>query len=193
MLTIGSSGLPRARPAGAANRVARHRRHRGSSGATMVEFVLVAPLAFLLLCSIVVVAIIATNFVQLTNAARDGARVAAICGNSSSAQMPDGSGGCSFSAVQTYITEHLVGVPSGSVVPSVYVCSPTQSTACSSTAACSSLTVGACNCQAGQIVEVDMQYDQPLYLPVVSTLMQTSPPGNGTRRLFASAQATCEQ
>lgn len=173
-------------------------RRRGASGVTLVEFAFVAPVAFLLICGIVVVGIVATNFVQLSNAARDGARVAAICGSNpaDTTQMPDGSGVCSFSAVQTYITKHLVAVPSGSVTPTLYVCSADQTSSCATSGTECTLDssgYGICNCQAGKIVEVDMQYDQPLYLPLISTLLQTSPPGNGTRRLLASAQATCEQ
>ena len=47
------------------------------------------------------------------------------------------------------------------------------------------------NCQAGRVVKVDMTYDQPLYLPLISNVFETKP--NGTRTLTASAQATCEQ
>ena len=36
-----------------------------------------------------------------------------------------------------------------------------------------------------------MSYDQPLYLALVSWVFQNKP--NGTRTLYASAQATCEQ
>lgn len=187
-------GAGTARPA---RHPARRRRH-GSRGVTLVEFAFVAPVGFLLICAIVVVGIVATNFVQLSNAARDGARVAAICGSnpSDTTQMPDGSGVCSFAAVQAYITKHLVAVPSGSVTPTLYVCSADQTSSCATSGTeCTidSSGYGICNCQAGKIVEVDMQYDQPLYLPLISTLMQSNPPGNGTRRLFASAQATCEQ
>ena len=68
-------------------------------GQAMVEFALIAPAGFLLLLSILVVGIIVTNYIQLANAARDGARVAAICGSSTTAQMPDNSGQCTPSGV----------------------------------------------------------------------------------------------
>src|SRR2546425_624963 len=72
--------------------VARPHRRGCRDGVSMVEFALLAPTGFLLLLGIVVVGIVVTNLVQLTNAARDGARAAAICGSVATAQMPDGSG-----------------------------------------------------------------------------------------------------
>ena len=160
-------------------------------GVSMVEFTLVAPMGFLLLLGIIVSGIVVTNFVQLTNAARDGARMAAICGSGVNlnppTQMPDGSGPCSDSAIVTYITNHLVAVPL-SARPQIFVCSATEA----ANGTCSSLgTQSLADCQPGRIVEVDMTYDQPLYLPLVSNVLETNP--NGTRTLTASAQATCEQ
>jgi Flp pilus assembly protein TadG len=160
----------------------------------MVEFAFIAPVGFLLLLGIVVVAIIVTNFIQLTNEAREGARIAAICGAGSiskPAQMPDGSGDCTDAKIEAYITAHLVAVPGGSVNPTIYVCTPAQA---ASGGGCNATNgqPGIHNCygQAGSIVQVDMSYDQPLYLPLVSSVFQTNP--NGTRTLKASAQATCE-
>jgi hypothetical protein len=153
-----------------------------------VEFSFVAPMGFLLLLGIVVAGIIVTNFIQLTNEAREGARIAAICGAGPSVPMPDGSGTCSDVAIQNYITNHLVAVPGGSVTPAIYVCTPTQA----ASGLCSTQgSQGIANCygQQGAIVEVDMSYDQPLYLPLVGSFFQTKP---GVRTLKASAQATCE-
>jgi Flp pilus assembly protein TadG len=184
----------------AGRRVLSLRRHgsRRTRGQAMVEFALIAPAGFLLLLSILVVGIIVTNYIQLTNAARDGARVAAICGSSITAQMPDNSGGCTPTAVAAYITQHLVALPAGTVTPQIYFCTlaQVQSGTCSSSAnLCSTLATAAgttfCQCQHGAILEVDMYYDQPLYMPLISNVFQTQP--NGTRRLQATAQATCEQ
>lgn len=161
------------------------------SGVGMVEFSLVAPFAFLLFMSVVVVGIVITNLIQLTNVARDGARIAAICGSVAGTPMPDGSGTCSGLAISTYITTHLVSIPGGSVSPQIYVCSPDQASTCSSSTASCSTSASICQCQPGKIVEVDMAYDQPLYVPLVSNVLQTS--SNGTRHMTASAQATCEQ
>jgi Flp pilus assembly protein TadG len=167
-------------------RAYRHRRRAGE-GSTLVEFALVAPIGFLLLLGIIVSGIVVTNFVQLTNAARDGARIAAICGHVANAPMPDGSGLCSDAAIQSYITNHLVAVPL-SQTPLIFVCLPDDA----AHNQCATLgQQGIHNCQVGRIVEVDMSYDQPLYLPLVTNLFQTKP--NGTRLLQASAEATCEQ
>jgi Flp pilus assembly protein TadG len=164
----------------------------------MVEFTLVAPMGFLLLLGIIVSGIVVTNFVQLTNAARDGARIAAICGSgvnlTPATPMPDGSVDalgnpipCSDTAVVNYIANHLVAVPL-STRPQIFVCSAQQA----ANGTCSVLgTQSLADCQPGRIVEVDMTYDQPLYLPLVSNVFENNP--NGTRTLTASAQATCEQ
>ena len=157
----------------------------------MVEFALIAPIAFVLILCIVVVGIVVTNYIQLTNVARDGVRAAAICGEgsiSSPAPMIDGSGSCSDTALSSYITAKLVTVPAGSVSPLIFVCTAATAGACSSFALANGFQ--GCYGQSGRIIEVDMYYDQPLYVPFVSTLFETN--SNGTRRLLASAQATCE-
>jgi Flp pilus assembly protein TadG len=160
----------------------------------MVEFALLAPLGFLLLLSIIVVGIVVTNYIQLTNDARDGARVAAICGSSTTAQMPNGAGACTPALVATYITAHLVALPAGSVTPQIYFCTAAEvqsSTCTSSSNLLSASGTSFAQCQPGSIFQINMSYDQPLYFPLLSNLFQTKP--NGTRTLSASAQATCEQ
>lgn len=162
----------------------------------MVEFAFVAPVGFLLLLGIIVTGIVVTNYIQLTNAARDGARLAAICGGGTWTQpgapsntttlMPDGSGPCTPSNIQNYIARHLVSIPLAQL-PTVSVCSPIDAAA----GACVANGSGLGSCEPGRIVEVDMTYDQPLYVPLISNLLQTKP--NGTRTISASAQATCEQ
>jgi len=172
----------------------RRRGLRRGKGQAMVEFALIAPAGFLLLLSILVVGILVTNYIQLANAARDGARVAAICGSSATAQMPDNSGGCTPANVANYITAHLVALPAGSVTPQIYFCTSAevQSGTCAVPANLLSSTATAfTQCQTGAIFEIDMYYDQPLYLPLVGNFFQTS--SNNTRRLTASAEATCEQ
>ena len=142
--------------------------------------------------SIVVIGIVVTNYIQMTNVARDGARIAAICGtglaDGSPAEMPDGSGPCSDTAVADYITNHLVTVPAGSVTPQIFVCTAQDV----SLGHCNAgLHQGIAQCQAKALVEVDMNYQQPLYLPLIANVFQTS--SNGTMNLKASAQSTCEQ
>lgn len=153
----------------------------------MAEFALIAPVAFLLLMSIIVVAIVVTNFIQVTNVARQGARVAAICASEpqATAQIPNGSSQtCSLTNLQTYMEQQLTAVPANSVSPTIQVCNSISS-------GCSTLPniyQGVCN--TGQLIQVQMTYPQPLYLPLVSNVFETSP--NGTRKLEAQAEAACE-
>ena len=172
----------------------RRRRAGKNSGQEMIEFALLAPLGFLLLLSIVVTGIIVTNYIQLTNEARDGARVAAICGSSTSALMPNGAGPCTPGLVASYITGNMVALPAGSVTPQIYFCTSVdvqQGTCASSSNLLSASGTTFRQCQTGAIFQINMSYDQPLYFPLLSNLFQTKP--NGTRTLSASAQATCEQ
>ena len=172
----------------------RRRRAGKNSGQAMIEFALLAPMGFLLLLSIVVTGIIVTNYIQLTNEARDGARVAAICGSSTSALMPNGAGPCTPGLVASYITGNMVALPAGSVTPQIYFCTSVdvqQGTCASSSNLLSASGITFKQCQTGAIFQINMSYDQPLYFPLLSNLFQTKP--NGTRTLSASAQATCEQ
>jgi Flp pilus assembly protein TadG len=170
------------------------RRAGRNGGQAMIEFALLAPMGFLLLLSIVVTGIIVTNYIQLTNEARDGARVAAICGSSTSALMPNGAGPCTPGLVASYITGNMVALPAGSVTPQIYFCTSVdvqQGTCASSSNLLSASGTTFKQCQTGAIFQINMSYDQPLYFPLLSNLFQTKP--NGTRTLSASAQATCEQ
>jgi Flp pilus assembly protein TadG len=170
------------------------RRPARDGGQAMIEFALLAPLGFLLLLSVIVMGIIVTNYIQLTNEARDGARVAAICGSSTTAQMPNGKGPCTPALVSSYITGNLVALPAGSVTPQIYFCTTLdvqQGTCASSANLLSSSGASFAQCQRGAIFQINVSYDQPLYFPLLSNLFQTKP--NGTRTLSASAQATCEQ
>lgn len=158
----------------------------------MAEFALIAPMVFLLLLSIVVVGIVVTNYIQLTNVARSGARMAAICaGETSGGTIPDGSSpplSCSVGDLEIYMQRQLTSIPSGSVKPSIQVC-PAGSTTCSSTPLGSTQLLPT-SCNDGELIQVQMSYNQPLYLPMVANIFETS--SNGTRQLQASAQAGCE-
>jgi len=166
----------------------RRRTRASTSGVTMAEFALLAPVAFLLLTSIVVVGIMITNYIQVTNVAREGARIAAICaGESKGSVIPDGSTParpCTVTGVENYMADHLTSVPGGSVNPSVEVCAA---------GSCNPLLAGddlAQRCTSSTLIEVNMSYPQPLYLPLVSTFFQDN--SNGTRSLTARAEAGCE-
>ena len=63
-----------------------HRRHRASRGQALVEFALVLPLFIMILTGIIVLGMIVFFNQQMTNAAREAARFAAI--GSASAQCP---------------------------------------------------------------------------------------------------------
>ena len=169
-----------------------HRQDR-SRGTSLVEFALTAPIGFMFLLSIIGAAIVVTNFIQLTNAARDGARVAAICGSNPQNVIPDGSGGaCTATNLSHYITGQLTAIPSRDVSPAIYVCTDAGAGQCSSSSqSCLLGSTPTCNCEVGRMVEVDVQYNQPLYLPLVGQLFGENP--DGTRTLYAAAQATCEQ
>jgi TadE-like protein len=174
--TRGRSGM------GARRRPAKH------GGQAMIEFALLAPLGFLLLLSIVVVGIVATNYVQLTNEARDGARIIAICGSDPNAVLPDGTGRSCDGFIASYVTSRLVALPAGSVSPQISVISgPNPCTIVNS----SGYVNPTCQCSPGALVQVTMSYAQPLYFPLLSNLLESNP--NGTMLLSASAQATCEQ
>jgi Flp pilus assembly protein TadG len=150
----------------------------------MVEFALIAPIAFLLLTSIVVAGIMITNYIQVTNIARDGARVAAICvgDNASTLAAPGPALTCDVNGLETYMQNHLVSIPAA-VNPQIKVCAADGSS-------CTSVTSGTPNCVAGELLQVDMSYNQPLYLPLVSDFLSTN--SNGSRTLQAAAEATCE-
>lgn len=152
----------------------------------MAEFALIAPMGFLLLMSIVVIGIVVTNYIQLTNVARDGARIAAICAGEGTTpgSIPNGTSlTCSVTDLETYMESRLTSIPAGSVTPSIQICPAGSS--------CFTPPTGYLNgCNTDQLIEVTMSYPQPLYLPMVSNIFETAP--NGTRTLQAKAQAGCE-
>jgi hypothetical protein len=125
--------------------------------------------------------------------AREGARIAAICGASlpppaTPLDMPNGQQ-CNDNNINNYITSHLVGVPAG-ITPAIYVCAATSGSSCTQSSGNLGSGFEACEGQAGSLVEVVMSYHQPLFLPLVSNVFATNP--DGTRTIKASAQATCE-
>lgn len=161
----------------------------------MVEFALVAPVAFLLLLGIIVLGIVVTNQIALTQAVRDGSRAAALCGSTMNganpATLPDGTA-CTTGNITTYINGKL-GVVSptlkGTETYTVYNNAGTvvagPSTADTTVASCSVSN------QQPYTVEVSVTYQQPLYLPLIGNIF-----GNGatnTRTINAKGEATCEQ
>ena len=161
----------------------------------MAEFALIAPMGFLLLMSIVVIGIMVTNYIQVTNVARDGARMAAICAgedknNTTTDYIPDGSSPplqCDVTDLEKYMENHLTAIPGGSVQPSIQVCP-----AGASSSSCPAPNGGSLpgNCDSQQLIQVQITYPQPLYLPIVSSVFESN--SNGTRNLNAAAEAGCE-
>lgn len=157
----------------------------------MVEFALMAPFLFVLLMGIIVTSIVVTNMVQLQNTVRDAARAAAVCGGPSrptGSDAPTLPGGLSCTSVNlpAFFDDHLSAIPAGAVVPFLCV---EISGACNPVNATSENVFDLCD--QGQTIEVQASYAQPLYIPLIGTLL-----GNGstnTRTLTASATAVCEQ
>jgi Flp pilus assembly protein TadG len=155
---------------------------RRQRGITIVEFALVSPILLLLLMGCVLVGIVAMNQMQLSNAVRDGARAAAVCGGvsrDSNTRLPDGTP-CDQTHLVNYITANLNAVP-GSVGLNVSVINgnsiPNDPNVLDS-------------CQKGKTVVVDASFPQPLYVPLVGQFLGDN--GSSTRTLKARAQATCE-
>lgn len=164
----------------------RRRRSAAQAGVSLVEFALVAPLLFVLVLGLVVGGIVVTNQVQLTNAVRDGARAAGVCGSDTSGatKLPPYSSNpadevCSAANVVKYTRSRLQAVPATvNLSVSVFV---------NGTFAGNSLS----SCQPGATVEVQGSFPQPLYLPLIGVLLGDN--GSNVRTIRADAEATCEQ
>jgi len=150
---------------------------------TLVEFALVAPLAMLLLMGLVVLGIVVTDQVELTNAVRDGARAAAVCGSNptGTTTLPDGSTACTDANLAAYLAGLANGSQGGAPAPIVTVYDTSHATVGSSLS----------SCQKGYSIEVQATYAQPLFLPVVGHFLGDA--GGSTRTINARADATCEQ
>ena len=148
-----------------------------------------APLGFLLLLGVVVLGVVAMHQVQLNQAMKNSARAVAICGQVPAQDpyavgtLPDGST-CTAANVQAYINAQVAGVASGLDNQDAVIVHGPDGTATPWT---SSELGGAC--YPGQVVEVSISYQQPLYLPLIGYVL-----GNGssdTRSLSANGEATC--
>jgi hypothetical protein len=174
------------------------RRH-SERGVGVVELSLVAPVFLVLLCGAFVLGIVIMNQMQLTNAVRDGARAAAVCGGPNrNAQpvpptLPDGHTTCDSTALITYINHRLSAVPGGAITSvCVYVGSQEGvdgGTSCVASDPVDPNILDKCN--KGTVVEVDISYPQQLYVPILANLLGDH--GTTTRNLRAAAQAVCEQ
>jgi Flp pilus assembly protein TadG len=173
---------------------------RRQSGVSMVEFALVAPVAFTLLLGLPVLAILVMGQIQLTNAVRDGIRAAAICGSDpqQSNTLPDGTTACTASGanpgtnVKAYVDSRfdaLQGSSDNAVIIYMNIYDKTDATHTVKG------TYPATMCQRGQVIEVEAQYSQPLYVPFIGRLLGGSAynQASNTRTITDKAQAVCEQ
>lgn len=150
-----------------------------------------APLGFLLLLGLVVLGIVVTHQIQLNQAVKTSARAVAVCGVaarenlyiSPSGTLPNGSP-CLSSDIQAYINTQIDAVSPGLAgQDSVTVAAPP---AAGTPWAPSQLGSA---CEVGQVVEVSITYQQPLYLPALGYLLGN--PSTDTAQLQADGEATC--
>jgi Flp pilus assembly protein TadG len=161
-----------------------------------VEFALIAPLAFLILLGLVVLGIVILHEIQLSQAVRDSARAAAICGSGTGATsnaptLPDSNLSCNNTNLVAYINARLTKVdPSLAYGATVSVYDNTNALVATSTGANAGAIAASCSPNA-YTVEVSITYGQPLYLPLVGAVFGTG--GGNTRTISAKGEATCEQ
>lgn len=150
----------------------------------------------MILLGLVVLGIVVLHEIQLSQAVRDGARAAAICGSRTDAPsnlptLPDSNLPCTGANVVAYINARLTKVdPSLANTATVSVYSNTNALVSSNTGATAGATAASCAVNA-YTVEVSVNYAQPLYLPLVGAVFGTG--GGNTRTISAKGEATCEQ
>jgi Flp pilus assembly protein TadG len=153
----------------------------------MVEFALVAPLAFMLLLGVIVLGIVITSQVQLSNAVRDGARASAVCGSDpypTTTTLPNGtkcSNGVDDANEDAYISSQLTSLHS-SVAPATFTVLKPDGTVWGNDAR---------YCVKGYTLKLTATYEQPLFLPFMGQFFGN--PATNTRTINATAEATCEQ
>jgi Flp pilus assembly protein TadG len=170
----------------------------------MVEFAIVGPLAFLVLLGIVVLAVVLLHEIQLTQAVRNSARAAALCGTatgSTTATLSDGTS-CTGANILNYINGQVTQVNSslsnqasvivycdGSVSGCANGATPTGGTG---TGSASALATATATCQSGYTIQVSISYYQPLFLPLVGNVFGSGGGPSNTRQIVATGEATCE-
>ena len=142
-------------------------------------------MAFLLLLGGVVLGIVITHQIQLTQAVRDGARAAAICGSSTDqgtgSTLPDGTV-CTTANISAYLNSRVDAVSSQLADQAVVTIFDANGT---------SVGTSATACAPGYTLEVSITYQQPLFVPLVGVVVGN--PTTNTRTISAQGEATCEQ
>ncbi|MFN2582256.1 MAG: TadE family protein [Candidatus Dormibacteria bacterium] len=176
----------------------------------MVEFALVAPLLFLFVTGIIVVAVVAGNQNLLSNGVRDSARAAAVCGGTArnaatqpSTQLPATGGQalqtCSWSALDSYVKARLTQLAGGNALQAPAPDTNCQklpsgvATVCLYTSSNTPATYSGNpldSCQLGYRVGISSQYVQPLFVPLLNVALGG---GSSSLTLKANSVATCEQ
>jgi Flp pilus assembly protein TadG len=154
----------------------------------MVEFALMAPLGLLLLLGTVIAGIFGMNYLQLSNAVRDGVRAAAVCGGSGRSSQPQlpsnqvtalpNGASCTDANLIAYVKSRFQAIPGNQA--SLTVTLPTGGTG-------DHLS----QCGYRKTVEVQASYDQPLYIPLIANLLSNN--HGTTYTIRAEAEATCEE
>ncbi len=156
---------------------------------SMVEFGLVAPIAFLLIFGIIVSGLYIMNDIRISNVLRDSARAGAICSNTNGVtqngitiSLPNGQS-CNDSNFSSYVNSQL------STIDNNYDWSANTTI---DVVDSSGTTVGnsLSNCEAGYTIVVSTQYQQQLYLPLVGILFGS--PASNSATIQGSGSATCE-
>jgi Flp pilus assembly protein TadG len=162
----------------------------------MVEFALVAPLAFLLIIGIVVVGIVVLHQNQLANTSREIARAAAVCGSSppdpsgnpTITKLPNGAT-CNDANLLSYARALLANIDSTNTWNPTFTVLNVSGVSCTVAGACAVSGSGLASCMGGYAFHVSVTYPQPLYVPLVSNLLGSG----GVRTLNATGVASCEQ
>lgn len=173
------------------------RRSRRTRGQGMVEFALVAPIAFLILLGLFVLSVVVLHQIQLSQAVRDGARAAAICGSqtgqaNSPPTLPDSNLPCNGANIAAYINARVTQVDRGLANAALVKVLNSAGTQVGLTGSGSSSGAVVVNCSPNAYtVQVSISYAQPLYIPLVGAFFGTG--GGNTRTISAVGEATCEQ
>jgi len=144
----------------------------------------VGPTAFLLLLGAVVLGVVVTHEIQLSQAVRDSARAAAICGSNTDqgtgSTLPDGTL-CTTANITAYINARVDAVSPSLANQAVITVIDTSGTSFTSLS----------KCAPGNTLQVSITYQQPLFVPLVGALVGNAT--TNTRTISAQGEATCEQ
>lgn len=158
-----------------------------------------APIAFLVLLGLFVLGIVVLHEIQLSQAVRDSARAAAICGSqtgqtSNAPTLPDSNLPCNNANLVAYINARVTKVDPSLANKATVTVYDNSNTPVGIPASVTGANAGAvaARCSANAYtVEVSISYAQPLYLPLVGAVFGTG--GGSTRTILAKGEATCEQ